>query len=73
MRIIDFTNLIQETITELVTAEKIQSNARLRLRAQFLQLLKSGQASQLKQAAAFVGVTPKHASAFVEEVSGNRL
>ncbi len=62
MRKIDFTNLIQETIVELVAAEKTQSNARLRLRAQFLRLLKSGQAVQLKQAAALVGVTPKHAS-----------
>jgi len=73
MRKIDFTNLIQENIVELVAAEKNQSNARLRLRAQFLRLLKSGQAAQLKQAAAFVGITPKHASTCVEEVSGNRV
>jgi len=63
MRKIDFINLIEETVVELVAAEKNQSNARLRLRAQFLRLLKSGQASQLKQVAAFVGITPKHASA----------
>lgn len=62
MRKIDFTNLIQENIVELVAAEKNQSNARLRLRAQFLRLLKSGQAVQLKQVAAIVGITPKHAS-----------
>lgn len=62
MRKIDFTSLIEETIAELVAAEKIQSNARLRLRAQFLRLLKNGQAAQLKQAAALVGITPKHAS-----------
>ena len=62
MRTIDFTNLIQETVGELTAAEKMQSNARLRMRAQFLRLLKSGQANQLKQAAKVVGITPKHAS-----------
>ena len=55
MRKIDFINLIEKTAIELAAAEKNQANARL-------QLLKSGQASQLKQAAAFVGITPKHAS-----------
>ncbi len=62
MRKIDFLDLIQETIVELATAEKIQSNARIRLRVQFLRLLKSGQASQLKQAALIVGISAKHAS-----------
>jgi len=62
MRKIDFLDLIPETVAELKAAEKIQSNARLRLRAQFLRLLKSGQAAQLKQAAGLVGITPKHAS-----------
>ncbi len=42
--------------------EKIQSNARLRVRIQFLRLLKSGQVTQLKQVALIVGITPKHAS-----------
>lgn len=63
MRKIDFINLIEETVFELAAAEKSQSNARLRLRAQFLRLLKSGQVSKLKQVAAIVGITPKHASA----------
>ncbi len=62
MRKIDFLNLIQETVAELAAAEKIQSNARLRLRVQFLRLLKSGQSTQLKQAALLVGISPKHAS-----------
>lgn len=62
MRKIDFLDLIQETIVELATAEKIQSNARIRLRVQFLRLLKSGQATQLKQAALIVGISAKHAS-----------
>lgn len=63
MRKIDFINLIEETVVQLAAVEKNQSNARLRLRAQFLRLLKSGQVAQLKQAAVVVGITAKHASA----------
>lgn len=63
MRKIDFINLIEETTVELVAAEKNQSNARIRLRARFVRLLKSGQVAQLKQVTAIVGITPKHASA----------
>ena len=62
MRKIDFLDLIPETVAELKATEKIQANARLRLRVQFLRLLKSGQAAQLKQAAELIGITPKHAS-----------
>ncbi len=63
MRKFDFINLIEETSVVLAAAEKNQSNALVCLRARFLRLLKSGKVAQLKQVAAIVGITSKHASA----------
>lgn len=60
MRVVDYQKEIKQTETELRRLEKQQSNAKLLLRVQLLRLLKSRQFSQLKEAASFLGITPKH-------------
>ena len=60
MKVVDYRTQIEQPETKLRTFEKQQSNAKLLLRMQLLRLLKSGQFSQLKEAAVFLGITPKH-------------
>lgn len=60
MKVVDYQTEIEQTETELRALEKQQSNAKLLLRVQLLRLLKSGQFSQLKEAALFLGISPKH-------------
>lgn len=59
MRKLDFPSLIREDIEALQKREKLETVARLRLRVQFLRLLKTGQADSIKAAAQTVGITPK--------------
>lgn len=60
MKVVDYRTAIEQTETELRTLEKQQVTAKLLLRVQLLRLLKSGQFSQLKEAALFLSITPKH-------------
>ncbi len=59
MRKLDFPTLIEEGIAELQKEEKQQTTARLRLRVQFLRLLKTQEVDSIKSAAKVVGVSPK--------------
>lgn len=59
MRKLDFPILIKETVAHLQRAEKQQTIARLRLRVQFLRLLKAGAVDSIKTAARMVGISPK--------------
>jgi transposase len=59
MRKLDFLTLITESVAQLQSVEKQQTVARLRLRVQFLRLLKTGAADSIKTAARMVGVSPK--------------
>ena len=59
MRKLDFPTLIEESIAQLQKEEKRQTTARLRLRVQFLRLLKTQEVNSIKAAAKVVGVTPK--------------
>lgn len=59
MRKLDFPSLIREDIEALKKREKLETVARLRLRIQFLRLLKTQQADSIKTAAQTVGITPK--------------
>lgn len=59
MRKLDFPSLIREDIEALQKREKLETVARLRLRVQFLRLLKTQQADSIKTAAQTVGITPK--------------
>ena len=61
MRKLDFLTLIKETVAHLQSVEKQQTVARLRLRVQFLRLLKAGAADSIKTAARMVGISPKRA------------
>jgi transposase len=56
----EYPQLIQESLSELQTLEKKQTNSRLLLRVQFLRLLKSQQVTQVKQAALLLGISAKH-------------
>ena len=56
----DYPKLIKESLRELQSLEKKQTNARLRLRVQFLRLLKSQQVTQVKQASQLLGISHKH-------------
>lgn len=60
MKVVEYQTEIEQTETELRVLEKRQSNAKLLLRVQLLRLLKSGRFSQLKEAALFLSITPKH-------------
>lgn len=60
MQVVDYQDLIKESIKELRNLEKEQTNARLLLRLQLLRLLKSGEFSQAKKASEFLGISPKH-------------
>jgi transposase len=60
MRKLDFVNLIGETIESLRERERQEKDARRRLRAQLLRLLKSGETSSIKEACRICGITPKH-------------
>ena len=59
MRKLDFPTLIEEGIAQLQQEEKRQTTARLRLRVQFLRLLKTQEVASIKAAAKVVGVSPK--------------
>ena len=59
MRKLDFLALIKENIDELQKEEKQQTVARLRLRVQFLRLLKTQEVDSIKAAAKVVGITAK--------------
>lgn len=59
MRKLDFPALITETTTQLQSAEKQQTVARLRLRVQFLRLLKTCEDASIKTVAKTVGISPK--------------
>ena len=59
MRKLDFPTLIEHDVDELRKHEKQQTVARLRLRVQFLRLLKTQEAASIKAAAKVVGITPK--------------
>lgn len=52
----DYLNLISESVEELATLEKSQSQALLRDRLRFVRLLKSGQASSQRQAGQLIGL-----------------
>lgn len=60
MQVVDYQKLIKESVKELRSLEKQQSNARLLLRLQLLRLLKSGEFTQAKKASEFLGISPKH-------------
>lgn len=59
MRKLDFPTLIEHEAVELQRHEKQQTVARLRLRVQFLRLLKTQAADSIKAAAQVIGITPK--------------
>jgi len=59
MRRLDFPALITETIAQLRSEEKQKTIARLRLRVQFLRLLKTGVTDSIKTAAHTIGISPK--------------
>jgi len=56
---LDFLSLIKEDVELLQKREKQETVARLRLRVQFLRLLKTQEVDSIKAAAKVVGVTPK--------------
>lgn len=60
MRVVDYQDLIKESVGKLRSLEKQQTNARFLVRLQLLRLLKSGEFSQVKTAAEFLGLSPKH-------------
>lgn len=60
MRKLDFPLLIVETVDELRKREKLEQNARLRLRVQLLRLLKSQEVMSIKEASRVCGITAKH-------------
>lgn len=60
MKVVEYRTEIKQTEVELRIVEKQQSKAKLLLRVQLLRLLKSGRFSQLKEAAVFLGISPKH-------------
>lgn len=60
MRIVDYLNLITETVAQLQELEKREKDVRVRLRVQLLRLLKSGEVRSMKEACRFCGITPKH-------------
>ena len=59
MRKLDFPTLIKENVQTLEKRERQETIARLRLRVQFLRLLKTQQAASIKAATQTVGVTAK--------------
>lgn len=59
MRKLDFPALIEHEVDELRKYEKQQTVSRLRLRVQFLRLLKTQEIDSIKAAAKVVGITPK--------------
>jgi len=60
MRKLDFPILIVETVDELRKREKLEQEARLRLRVQLLRLLKSQEVISIKEASRVCGITSKH-------------
>jgi len=60
MRKLDFVNLIVETVDELRKRERQEKDARRRLRAQLLRLLKTQAAATIKEVSQVCGITPKH-------------
>lgn len=60
MKKLDFPLLIVETVDELRKGEKLEQNARLRLRVQLLRLLKSREVISIKEASRVCGITAKH-------------
>jgi transposase len=60
MRKLDFPLLIVETVDELRKREKLEQDARLRLRVQLLRLLKSQEVVSIKEASRVCGITSKH-------------
>ena len=59
MRKLDFPTLIKEDLATLEKRERQQTIARLRLRVQFLRLLKTQQAASIKAASQTIGITAK--------------
>ena len=60
MKKLDYPALIVETAGELHKRERSEKEARIRLRAQLLRLLKMRQADSMKAACQICGLTPKH-------------
>lgn len=60
MRKLDFPLLIVESVDELRKREKLEQNARRRLRVQLLRLLKSQEVISIKEASRVCGITAKH-------------
>lgn len=60
MRVVNYQDLIKESVGKLRSLEKEQTNARLLVRLQLLRLLRSGEFSQVKRAVEFLGMSPKH-------------
>jgi len=60
MQVVDYQDLIKESVKDLRNLEKEQTNARLLLRLQLLRFLKSGEFSQAKKVSEFLGISPKH-------------
>ena len=56
---LDFLSLIKEDTELLQKRERQETTARLRLRVQFLRLLKTQEVDSIKTAAKVVGITPK--------------
>ncbi len=59
MRKLDFPALIKEDLKTLEQRERQQTVARLRLRLQFLRLLKTQSAASIKAVCLTIGITPK--------------
>jgi transposase len=60
MRKLDFSILITESVEQLREREKLEKDARLRLRVQLLRLLKTQKTASIKDAAKICSFTPKH-------------
>jgi hypothetical protein len=56
MRIINYKEVIRESVEELLSIEKKQTKARLRDRVRFIRLLKAGTATTQVEAGAIIGL-----------------
>jgi len=59
MRKLDFSTLVKEDLKTLEKRERQETNARLRLRVQFLRLLKTQPATSIKAVCLTIGITAK--------------
>jgi len=73
MRKIDYKEVIQESLEELLQREKEQKQARMRDRVRFIRYLKEGQASTQSQAGALIGLQRRQSQQLWQKYSSEGL